>query len=293
MVAARHKPLLVIVGETASGKSQLAIALAKRFNGEIINADSWSVYRGFDIGTAKPTRRQRQLVPHHLIDVADPLEGFNAAEFKKMAVAAIDDIHARGKLPILSGGTGLYVDSVLFNYSFLPPGEGDTRERLNSLGLDELLELAEQRGYGLEGIDQRNKRRIIRLIESEGRRPLAQPIRQSTLIIGLRHPEGQISQAIKARVERMLEDGLAEEVKQLADRYGWEIEPMKGIGYREFMGYWGEGGLSIDQIAQKIINDSVALIKKQRTWLKHNNSIHWVDNSGEVIDITTTFLNKF
>lgn len=293
MVAKLNQPLIAIVGETASGKSDLATLIAKRFNGEIVNADSWSVYRGFDIGTAKPTLRQRQQIPHHLIDVADPREGFNAARFKDMAEAAIADILSRGKVPILSGGTGLYIDSIIFNYSFLPPGSPSERQEYNKMTIAQLTDLISAKGYSADGIDTRNKRRLVRLLETGGQRPKSQPIREDILVIGMRLPKEQLLQSIIKRTSKMMNGGLEEEVKQLVKKYGWEIEPMKGIGYREFRSYWDNDAVTIDDVAKKIINDSLALAKKQKTWLQRNNSIHWIVNSGEAIDITTTFLNKF
>ncbi|MBI2285826.1 tRNA (adenosine(37)-N6)-dimethylallyltransferase MiaA, partial [Candidatus Saccharibacteria bacterium] len=136
---APRSELLVIVGETASGKSALASNLAKEFHGEIIAADSWTVYKGFDIGTSKPTAEDRQRVSHHLIDVADPLSGFNAPKFKELAETAIADIQNRGKLPIMVGGTGLYIDSVLFDFGFLPNASAQERQKLDPMGLADLL----------------------------------------------------------------------------------------------------------------------------------------------------------
>src|SRR5665213_1882064 len=129
------KPLVVIVGATASGKSQLAMDIAKRFDGEIITADSWTVYKGFDIGTAKATPDDQRLIKHHLVDVTTPDMGFSAAVFKRLANLAINDIHSRGKLPIIVGGSGLYIDSLIFNYSFLPPHDEYQRTVLNSLSI--------------------------------------------------------------------------------------------------------------------------------------------------------------
>src|SRR5438105_4919924 len=126
-------PLVVIIGETASGKTELALRLAQEFDGEIICADAWTVRRGVDIGTAKPTAEERALVPHHLLDVVGPCGDFTAAVFKKLATEAIEGISNRGKLPIMAGGTGLYVDSVIYDYGFLPAGNRDNRDKLNQL----------------------------------------------------------------------------------------------------------------------------------------------------------------
>jgi tRNA dimethylallyltransferase len=154
--------LVVIVGETASGKSALALKLARKFNGEIIAADSWTVRRGADIGTAKPTPEERALVPHHLLDVVGPDNDFTAAVFKDLANEAIKDISGRGKLPIMVGGTGLYIDGVIYDYNFLPAGDRTAREEFNNLSVKELLSRIDEMGIDPGDVDKRNKRRLIR-----------------------------------------------------------------------------------------------------------------------------------
>lgn len=293
MVAKKVKPIIVIVGPTASGKSNLAIKLAQRFNGEIVSADSWSIYREFNVGTAKPTLEQQKLIQHHLIDVANPVDGFSAAEFKRLASFAINDIFSRGKLPIVVGGTGLYIDSLIYDYSFLPAGEPTERARLNEMNLEDLLSLAESRNIDTSSIDERNKRRVIRLIENKGVKPSKSKLRPNTLLIGVNIDKVKLRQKLHTRTIKMFKEGLIEEVRNLSNKYGWNIEPMRGIGYREFKHYMTENNENIDVVAQKIINDSVALAKKQMTWFKRNNSIQWINNSDEAVEITTTFLNKY
>lgn len=284
-------PLIVIVGETASGKSALALGLAKQFGGEIICADSWTVYRGFEIGTAKPTAAERAAVPHHLLDIADPQEGFSAVIFKKLAQQAIADISARGKLPIMVGGTGLYVDSIIFNYGFLPLSSPGLRAELNGLTLAELINQAQTLGLDTTGIDLGNKRRVIRLIENKGTRPTRQPLRKNTLVIGMKTDRALLNERIARRLDAMLEAGLEAEVKQLATKYGWDAEPMKGIGYREWQQYHG-GTQSLEETRARIIKATMDLAKRQRTWFKRNSSIQWVNDRSNVVDIVTTFLNK-
>ena len=285
---------MVIVGETASGKSALALTLAKKFDGELISADSWTVYKGFDVGTAKPSAEERAEVPHHLLDVADPADGFSAVIFQRLAKQAIDDITARGKLPILVGGTGLYIDSVLYDYGFLPPSDPALREELNALDLPAILARAETMGLDMTGIDLGNKRRVIRLIENNGERPTMLELRENTLILGLETPREQLLQKIQRRVDVMLTAGLEDEARALAERYGWDAEPMKGIGYKEWRGYFS-GHERLAEVRQKIIKHSLDLAKRQRTWFKRNKSIQWLtteDKLTEAVDFTTTFLNK-
>jgi tRNA dimethylallyltransferase len=284
-------PLLVIVGETASGKSALALELAQKFGGELICADSWTVYKGFDIGTAKPTPEERAAVPHHLLDVADPAKGFSAVEFKRLAQVAIDDITARSKLPIMVGGTGLYIDSIIYDYSFLPPSDPALRAALNAMDLKQLLARADELELDTTGIDLRNKRRIIRLIENNGVRPSKHAMRDNTLILGLQVPREELHSRIERRVDAMLAAGLEQEALGLSQKYGWDVEPMKGIGYGEWAVY-GAGERSLAEIRQRIIKDTVDLAKRQRTWFKRNNSIQWLSDRSNAVEIVTTFLNK-
>lgn len=294
MVASGVGPLLVIVGETASGKSTLAMELAKRLDGEIICADSWTVYQDFNIGTAKPSNLERAEVPHHLLDVANAHGGFNAVVFQELAQAAIAAIQARGRLPILVGGTGLYIDSVIYRYQFLPPTDPGVRKELNELGLDALLERAEARGLVTQGIDTRNKRRVIRLIENEGKLPTRQPLRPNTLILGLQIPREMLQERIEYRVDGMMAAGLEMEVRSLAEEYGWDAEPMKGIGYKEWQPYV-LGTQDLTTTRQKIIKNTLDLAKRQRTWFKRNSSIQWLNNRDdlqEIVELVTTHLHK-
>lgn len=282
--------LLVIVGETGSGKSALAMQLAEQFNGEIICADSWTVYKGFNIGTAKPTANDRRRIKHHLLDIADPEQGFSAPEFKERAIQAIDESSARSKLPIMSGGTGLYVDSVIFDYGFLPAGEAGMRTTLSGLPLEALIEQLQELGLDTAGIDLRNKRRVIRLIETNGQRPERHDLRKNTLIIGLKVPRDELAQRIGTRVDTMLAAGLETEVRQLVVRYGWEVEPMKGIGYQEFREYFA-GTQPLEETRARIIKSTLDLAKRQRTWFKRNKDIQWVEEQIEAVGLVTTFLN--
>lgn len=286
-------PLIVLVGETASGKSELALWLAERFNGELICADSWTVYKGFDIGTAKPLLSERARVPHHLLDVADAREGFSAAVFQRLANTAIHNISSHGSVPFLVGGTGLYIDSVLYNYGFLPPSNPELRSELNQLSLSEVLARAESLGLDTAGIDLRNKRRLIRLIENNGVWPSKQELRVNTVILGLSVPRQELLGNIERRVDAMLAIGLEQEVQELAKEYGWDAEPMKGIGYREWQAYFN-GTQTYDETRQEIIKSTLDLAKRQRTWFKRNKSIHWLttdDKRAQAVDIITTLLN--
>lgn len=286
--------VVVVVGETASGKSALAMQLAQQFNGELICADSWTVRRELNIGTAKPSAEEQALVPHHLLDVVDPDEDFTAAVFKRLALAAIDDIASRGKLPIMVGGTGLYIDGVLFDYNFLPAGDRKDREELNKLSLNELLARIEAAGLDLGDVDIRNKRRLIRLLETSGAEPTKKKLRANTLIVGLQPDREVLKERITLRVQAMLQAGLEAEVTTLAKRYGWGCEGLKGIGYREWQDYV-LGTQSLELTEQRIVSGTAGLAKRQRTWFKRNKSIQWFAtpvNYTHIDELVTTFLNN-
>ena len=286
------KPLIVIVGETASGKSKIALELAQLLNGEIINADSWAVYKDFDIGTAKPTSKDQHKVKHYILDVADPRKGFSAVEFKKLAIKAINDINRKGKVPIIVGGTGLYIDSLIFDYSFLPASTASERKYLEGLSLEALVKRCHDLGYNTKKIDLNNKRRVIRLLENKGVYPSAKPLRDNTLILGIKISPDNLIKNIEKRTEQMLQNGLEMEVRSLESKYGWEIEPMKGIGYREFKNFLS-GDIDEQELINQINKDTLKLVKKQNTWFKRNKSIQWVTNREEVVELATTFMNKF
>lgn len=281
----------MVVGETASGKSQLALDLAKRFEGELICADSWTVYRSFNIGTAKPNMAERSAVPHHLLDIVDASDGFNAALFKGLAQATIAEILNRGKLPILVGGTGLYIDCVVYDYSFLPTVDPKVRAERNQRELHELWAEAQRLRIELTGIDTQNKRRVIRALETKGQRPTNSELRDNTLLIGIQTSREELLGRITKRVDKMIAEGLELEVRDLKEKYGWDAEPMKGVGYREWQGYF-ENSKTIVETREQIISASMNLAKRQRTWLKRNNSIHWVYDPSDAVDLATTFLNK-
>lgn len=285
--------LLVIVGETASGKSDLALRMAEQFNGEIICADSWTVRKGVDIGTAKPPNKDRERVRHHLLDMVEPCGDFTAAVFKERAIEAIDDIARRGKLPIMAGGTGLYIDSILYDFNFLPAGDRKSRKALEEQTIPQLLALVRDRDIEPGDIDTRNKRRLIRLIETGGERPTRQALRPNTYIVGLKIPRETLKKRIIARADAMVTAGLEDEVRDLAKQYGWGCEALKGIGYAQWREYF-EGSQTLYETRQKIIKATLDLAKRQRTWFKRNKSIHWVSTpvkDTNIIDEMTTFLN--
>ncbi len=283
--------LVAIVGETAAGKSLYALNLAKSFHGEIIAADSWTVRRELNIGTAKPSQADRQQVPHHLLDIVAPCQDFNAAQFKDLALQHIRQIQQRRAIPILTGGTGLYIDSVLFDYSFAPPADEAIRQQYNAMTRKDLLLLAEKKKLNTSSIDIRNKRRIIRLLETNGAQPNKKALRADTLVIGVEIDRAELYQRIEQRVHQMIEQGLEAEVRQLVDRYGWDCEGLKGIGYREWQPYLA-GSVNLEEVTQAIIRSTKQLAKRQRTWFRANKHIHWCKSYEQAEQQMYTFVQN-
>lgn len=288
-IPSSKSPLIVIVGETASGKSALAIELARRFDGEIICADSRTVYRGMDIGTAKPSAQDRVAIKHHLIDVVEPNESFTVADFQRLALAVIDDVHNRGKLPIMVGGTGLYVDAVLYNFSFKTKAQNSLRQDLESLSVAELQGLLVGKGMALPDNSQ-NPRHLIRAIESDAAIPTRQKLRSNTLLVGVSIERDVLQNRIAARVNTMLASGLRDEVDALVKQYGKQCKALQTIGYQEF--YTDELAGDPSLVKDAIVRHTLQYAKRQRTWFKRNKSIHWSSKQIEIVDLVTTFLNK-
>lgn len=284
--------LVVIVGETATGKSRAGLELSRKFDGEIISADSWTVRAELDIGTAKPREEERAEIPHHLLDMVAPCEPFSAAVFKDLANEAIADIASRRKLPIMVGGTGLYVDSVLFDYSFQPPPPEELREQLKQKSIGELITMAEEQELDMTGIDTRNHRRLMRLIETQGSSPTrSEKQRGNTLVVGLSLKRSDLRRRIEKRVDSMFKRGLKYEAKGLAEKYGWDCEGLKGIGYREWQDYF-DGELSLQATRRKIVKSTLDLARRQRTWFKRNRNIVWLDDSKQAQRLVEKFLKN-
>jgi tRNA dimethylallyltransferase len=291
MVATKLGPLVVIVGETASGKSALALELATQFNGEIICADSRTVYRGMDIGTAKPTQHEQAEIPHHVLDITIPDKPVTVADFKRLANEAIDDIGARGKVPILVGGTGLYIDAVIFDFQFNHvPANDNLRKQLAELSVEEIQAQLIARGISLPK-NERNPRHLQRALETNGQIATRKPLRKNTFIIGLQPDREVLRERITQRVDTMVGAGLVNEVERLATHYGWETEALQTTAYRAFRDFI-EGTISMQEAKDLFAKYDMALAKRQRTWFRRNESIHWLTEQSKAVDLITTFLNK-
>ena len=285
------KRVIAIVGPTGIGKSRLAIHLAEIFNGEIISADSRQLYRFLDIGTAKPTMEELSRIPHHLINVVNPNEDFSLAQYQEMAYRAIDDIHQRGRLPFLVGGSGLYLKAVLEGWH-IPRVSPDDKFRYNvqekaKQGSADALyqELCAIDPAAAAKIDPRNTRRIIRALEVQAKsnRPFSELGYKETpgfnsFIIGLTVERALLYQIVDCRVDAMIENGLVEEVANLLKMgYDFNLPAMTGIGYRQIDQYLN-GELTLEETTQKIKTETHRLVRHQYAWFRLSDErIHWFD----------------
>lgn len=299
--------VLVIAGPTASGKSALALDLAEELDGEIICADSLTVYRGFEIGSAKPTTVQQRQIPHHLLDIRDPTEPFTAADFKLTAKMAIDDICQRGRRPILAGGTGLYLRALLRGLNDAPPQDPILREalqqRADQKGAEALLaELAQVDPTTAERLHPHNLVRIIRALEvfyTSGV-PLSDfhaehgfsESEYHTLQFCLDLPRPELYQRINDRVDAMLTNGLIDEVQGLLQSgIPTDCKPLQAIGYKEVLAYL-QGRYDHDEMTRLIKRNTRHFAKRQLTWFRSEPDMHWVaypENSATILSAAATF----
>lgn len=286
-------PLVVVLGPTGCGKTALGIALAQQFNGEIICADSRTIYMGMDIGTAKPTAAERQGIPHHMLDIIEPNETFSAAAFKKRANECILDIASRGKLPIMVGGTGLYIDSVLFDYEFGDAADVALRHQLETKSVSELQAIITERGYTLPE-NHKNKRYLIRTIERNGDAGRRSGLRTHTLVLGVTSSLELLRPRLAERVDQMIEAGFVTEARVVIRKYGSDAPGCQAPGYKAFAPYF-KGMCTFDEARENFVKNDTHLAKRQATWFRrtiYQNSIHWVANRLDTVALVTSFLNK-
>ena len=307
------KRIAAVVGPTASGKTALAVALAKQFNGEVVSADSMQIYRKLNIGTAKPTAEEMQGVPHHMLDVADPGESYSVSRYEKEATACVEDILSRGKLPIVCGGTGLYVDALIRGGGFLESGvdsglRAQLEEEWNVRGGEAMLQrLASFDPDSAARLHLNDKKRIIRAVEvylqtgititAHNARTAALPPRYDAVMIGLRTEPRQILYSrIDRRVTKMLDAGLEQEARQLLESGDLAGTAAQAIGYKEMLAYF-RGEATLEQAADLIRQKSRNYAKRQLTWFQRDDRVHWIaynqpESEAEVFRIATNFLQE-
>lgn len=309
-----NKPfLVVIVGPTASGKTELSIELAKQINGEIISGDSMQVYKQMDIGTAKVTNEEMDGIPHYMIDILNPDDSFSVYDFKLRAQALIEDITSRGKIPIIAGGTGLYIQSLIYDYPFDDETVSKEVEQKTQLQLQKLEPLTNQEVHdylatfdpqSAKDIHPNNRKRVLRAIEYylntkkliSSRKKVQQFTENyDTLLIGIEMSRKTLYSRINKRVDIMLGHGLFNEVKNLVEQSYESTQSMQAIGYKELVPVVN-GELSIDQAVETLKQHSRQYAKRQLTWFKNKLTVQWFNRETMslqmMLDEITTQINK-
>lgn len=280
------RSIIVIAGPTASGKSKIAIDLAKKLNGVIINADSRQVYKELSIGTARPSESEMQNIPHYLFGHISVREEYNIAKYQKEVVNLIHTIPEDKKI-ILVGGTGLYIDSVIFGYDL--DSERDNKEQrkeLSSLTLEELqARITPDVLEMLNESDRNNPRRLVRIIEKEG----YMTSRNTTPIYPCNYfvidvSKENLEKNVRNRVEKMFDQGLEKEARDAFDKGYYQYPALQSIGYQEFLPYWGNTShYTLKDVKESIIRNTMKYIKRQRTWFKRNRNAIWVENLEAIL----------
>lgn len=301
-------PLLVIVGPTASGKTSLAIELAKVFNGEIVSADSMQIYKELNIGAAKPTLTEREGIAHHMLDVVSVCENYTVSEYEQQATHCIHDIYVRGKLPILCGGTGLYVRAVLHGLSFAKTS-GDEKIRKkwieyeNRFGHKALhLKLKEIDPQTANRLHENDVKRIIRALEVYERTGQPYSLYQQldteeqidkydSLLIGLQWERQKLVSHIEKRINHMVDNGLLEEAKQIYDLHLPRSMPsMQGLGYKQLFDYF-DGICGQQEALQQIFIQTRQFAKRQMTWFRHQETVDWIA-AEDFVSLQQTAIEK-
>lgn len=284
------KQVLVIVGPTGVGKTDFSIEVAKRFNGEIISGDSIQIYKGFDIGSGKIREEEKEGIPHYLIDELDAKTDYSVADFQERARACIDEISSRGKLPIICGGTGLYIKACLYDYHFIQD-EQNHEDPYPDLSNEEVHELLKQKdAKSAEKIHPNNRRRVLRALQladkemtkSENEDSQSHEMIYDALVIGCTAERSFLYERINRRVRMMAKDGLEDEIKGLlASGVTFEDHPMSGIGYKEWKPYI-EGIASVEDVIGAIQTHSRQFAKRQYTWFNHQIPTTWINRFEDV-----------
>lgn len=294
--------IIAVVGPTSSGKTSVAVEIARNVGGEIISTDSRQIYKGLNIGTGKVTKREMRGVPHHLLDIASPKRTVSVAQYQKLATRAVRDILKRDKTPILCGGTGQYVDAILTEQLFpaVPPN-ATLRKKLAKLSAMELFEILKKMdSVRAANIDARNPRRLIRAIEiatSLGKVPTLAPQKMpyDALVIGLNLPREELQGRVHARLIARLRNGMVAEARRLhREGLSWKRMEDFGLDYR-YLARFLQGKITKQEMMHAIEHESWLYAKRQMVWLKRNKNIYWYryDELSAILNITQKFINKY
>jgi len=294
-----NNKVAVIVGPTGSGKSDLAVCLAKKFNGEIISADSRQAYKGMNIGTGKITKKEMRGIPHHLLDVVSPKTRFTVTQYVKKAEKAIGKIHKAGKLPIICGGTGFYIQALIDGIS-IPEVKPDwtLRKKLEKQTAKELFQqLKKLDSERAKNIDRHNKRRLIRAIEivlktGKAVPPMEKRAKYNVLMLGIKIDQARLNEKIENRLLKRLNQGMIEEVKRLSQSgLSWKRLEEFGLEYRHIARYL-QNKMTYEEMAEKLQKEIERYAKRQMTWFKKDKRIVWIDNKKTAETLVKKFLNK-
>ncbi len=287
------KRIIAVAGPTAAGKTDFAIEIAKAVDGEVVSCDSMQLYKYMDIGSAKPTPEQMAEVPHHLVDMIDPREEFSVAKYQKLAKAAIEEVFSRGKVPVVCGGTGLYLESLVYDLDFAAePGEPEDREKYYKIaeeqGPDALYAILEEKSpESAARIHPNNIKRVVRALEASDSGKPVEDINTAPektkdydmVLIGITRDREQLYDRINRRVDALMEMGLLDEVRMLTDMgLGFDDISMKGIGYKELIGYLS-GEYDLEEAVRLIKRNTRHFAKRQMTWFRRYDDMKWFNVS--------------
>ena len=293
----KKQKVIVICGPTASGKTALSIELAKQINGEIVSADSMQIYKDMNIGTAKPTKEEMQGINHYLIDFVSPDERYSVADYKQDAKKAIREIIKKGKVPIIVGGTGLYVDSLIYeieypNIEFNEKYREKLEKEVEEKGLEELYEKAQKiDGEAIQKISKNDKKRILRILEiyhatgknktEQERESRKKEVEFDYKVYALKWDREKLYERINERIDIMLEKGLIDEVKRVYTKYNKFPTAMQGLGYKEVVEYL-ENKTTKEEMIEKIKQETRRYAKRQMTWFRKNKQTIWLNGQDKV-----------
>ncbi|MFC4323351.1 tRNA (adenosine(37)-N6)-dimethylallyltransferase MiaA [Litchfieldia salsa] len=303
----KKEQVVILIGPTAVGKTKLSIELAKKLNAEIISGDSMQIYKEMDIGTAKITKEEMDGIPHHLIDIKEPTESYSVADFQKDVRCIIKEIHNRGKLPMIVGGTGLYIQSIIYDYQFTDQAsDQEYREilerRMEQEGIDPLYEeLKKIDPESAKRIHPNNTRRVIRALEihkttgktmSEYLETQKNELLYDVAMVGLTMDRDLLYDRINQRVDIMLKSGLLEEVEGLYKRGIQDVQSIQAIGYKEIYQYL-EGQVSLESAIEQLKQNSRRYAKRQLTWFRNKMDVEWFEVSNKQFNDTLNEILKY